>query len=174
MLKIIQLDSMETEENKNGKCADCANMQTIRELECVKETESKRCEACAVFFELQNYKRLIEIYPIIDGGRFYNMIDKGDKVIIELIKQTKIDVIYTFIKKKKTTQDNKVFVFSEELFKTKKTFVDFLIKDLDIDKLNELDRISTQVFYCHSWIKLPYWYNDCNGKFFFENGKFKN
>ena len=32
---------METEENKNGKCADCANVQTIRELEIVKEKLSE-------------------------------------------------------------------------------------------------------------------------------------
>ena len=45
---------METEENKNGKCADCVNMQTIREL----EKECKRNSA--VIGNLNSFIKCLE------------------------------------------------------------------------------------------------------------------
>ena len=57
-----------------------------------------------------------------------------------------------------------------KILKDKKAFVDFAIQELASSEIEELVKISSCIIQSEK-VKIPEWYLECNGKFYFKDGK---
>ena len=53
---------------------------------------------------------------------------------------------------------------------TKKAFIDFAVQELAASEIAELVKISSCIIQSEK-VKIPEWYLECNGKFYFKDGK---
>jgi hypothetical protein len=80
----------------------------------------------------------------------------------------KIEFIYTYNEK---PQEIVSYPFVLPILQDKETLVKFATSDLSEEERQQLVKISTCVYFENEGeIELPKWFNECNGKLYFENG----
>lgn len=80
----------------------------------------------------------------------------------------KLELIYSFNNKQ---QEIVVYPFVSNIMDTKENFVKFILSVLSKEEINDLYKISCCVYCEGEELNEPKWYEECNGKFYFENGK---
>jgi len=83
-------------------------------------------------------------------------------------KKMKIEFIYTYNEK---PQEIVSYPFVLPILQDKETMLKFALSDLSEDERQQLVKISTCIYFENEGeIELPKWFNECNGKLYFENG----
>lgn len=79
----------------------------------------------------------------------------------------KIEFIYTYNEK---PQEIVSYPFVLPILESKETLIEYALSDLSDEEQHQLVKISSCVYFDNKGeVDLPDWFNECNGKLYFEN-----
>jgi len=88
--------------------------------------------------------------------------------VAQIHYKMKIEFIYTYDGK---PQKIASYPFVLPILQDKETFLKFAMTELSTEERRQLIKISCCIYFEHEGKSdLPDWYDECNGKFYFENG----
>ena len=80
----------------------------------------------------------------------------------------KIEFIYTYNEK---PQEIVSYPFVLPILESEETLIEYALSDLSDEEKKQLVKISSCVYFENKGeVDLPNWFNECNGKLYFENG----
>lgn len=106
-------------------------------------------------------KKTIDKQAILTGGSILPKVEMRPGTL-------RAEFIYSF---DGISQQVASYPFVRSLFSSEDTFVEWAISELSAYELSILYKISCCIYYVEKEVLTPTWFNDRNGKFYFDGGK---